>query len=309
MMNAMGAVSTKGQTARADPSSTTGTPPLIAFSTLACPEWTPAQIVEEAASIGFDAIEWRGGAEGHVSPAWSGRERRGLRRRMADYGVQALCVTAYTSFVSPAQTERTKSAEDLVRHIELARDLNAPFVRAFVGIREDDASEEDLYLRVVSELERLVDFADAAGVVIAMEQHDDFDRAAQVGEILDRLDRPSVGAVWDVANGWLAGESPEVGLEAIRGRLCYAQLKDVAGSRANWLPTPFGAGTVPLEAAVRSLLASGGPVPISVEWLRAWFPELAPASIALPELLGRVQGLLRNSAGLAAPTSGPAMAK
>jgi sugar phosphate isomerase/epimerase len=264
----------------------------IAFSTLACPEWDPRQVVEEAASIGFDAIEWRGGTEGHVRPTWSRRQREGLRRQMTDHGVRALCVTAYTSFVSPAQADRTRNVEDLVRHIELASDLGARFVRAFAGVREDAAPEQDLYARVVSELERVVDLAVEAGVVIAIEQHDDFDRATQVGAMLDLLDHPGLGAVWDIANGWAAGERPDVGLDAIRGRICYAQLKDGAGPRDAWRPTAFGQGDVPLEAAVEELVSIGSAVPISIEWLRAWSPELAPPEIALPESLRYVRALL-----------------
>ena len=268
--------------------------PLIAFSTLACPEWDARQIVEEAASIGFDAIEWRGGTEGHVRPTWSRPQRQGLRRQMADRGVRALALTAYTSFVSPVQANRTRSIEDLVRHIELAQDLGAPFVRAFAGIREDDAPEQDLYLRVVSELEKIVDIAVEAGVVIAIEQHDDFDRAAQVGAMLDLLDHPGLGAVWDVANGWAAGERPDVGLAAIRGRICYAQLKDGTGPHEDRRATPLGLGDVPLEAAVQGLLAIGSPVPISVEWLRAWDADLAPPEIALPESLRYVEAMLAS---------------
>jgi hypothetical protein len=51
-------------------------------------------------------------------------------------------------------------------------------------------------------------------------------------------------------------------------------------------------GDVPLEAAVHGLLATGGPVPISVEWLRAWFTDLAPPEIALPESLRYVRAML-----------------
>lgn len=266
--------------------------PLIAFSTLACPEWDARRIVFEAASIGYDAIEWRGGPDGHVLPTWSPGQRRELRRHMAEEGVRALAVTAYTSFVSPGQADRKASVEDLVRHIELARDLGAGAVRVFAGIREDDAPEDELHRRVVSELAGVVDFAVSAGVMIAIEQHDDFDRAAQVAAMLELLDHPGLGAVWDVANGWAAGERPETGLEALRGRIRYVQLKDGAGPRKDWRPSAFGAGDVPLADAVRRLLASGTLVPISVEWLRAWSKALAPAEIALPETLRYVEGLV-----------------
>jgi sugar phosphate isomerase/epimerase len=274
---------------------------MIAFSTLACPEWDVRRIVGEAASIGYDAIEWRGGPEGHVRPSWSRRQRQGLRRQMADRGVGALAVTAYTSFVSPAQADRTRSVEDLVRHIELACDLGAPFVRAFAGIREDEAPEQELHLRVVSELATVVDLAVHAGVVIAIEQHDDFDRATQVGAMLDLLDHPGLGAVWDVANGWAAGEGPEAGLTAIRGRVCYAQFKDGTGPREDRRATPLGLGDVPLEAAVQALGAVGHPVPISVEWLRAWDAALAPPEIALPESLRHVEAMLASVSVAADP--------
>lgn len=271
--------------------------PLIAFSTLACPEWGASRIVEEAAAIGYDAIEWRGGTEGHVRTSWNQGRRRSLRRQMADRGVQALAVTAYTSFVSPDQAERARSVEDLVRHIELARDLGARFVRAFAGIREDDAPERDLHVRVVTELARVADIAVEAGVVVAIEQHDDFDRAAQVGAMLELLDHPGLGAVWDIANGWAAGEHPDVGLAAIRGRISYAQLKDGTGPRDDRRSTPLGRGDVPLGAAIGGLTAMGSAVPLSVEWLRAWEADLAPPEVALPESLRFVEILLASAAG------------
>jgi sugar phosphate isomerase/epimerase len=273
-----------------------GDSPLIAFSTLACPEWDARQVVDEAAAIGYDAIEWRGGAEGHVRTSWDQSRRQRLRRQMADRGIEALAVTAYTSFVSPDEDERTRNVEDLLRHIELARDLGARFVRAFAGIREDDAPGPVLQARVVAELERVVDIAVDAGVVIAIEQHDDFDRAAQVGAILDQLDHPGLGAVWDVANGWAAGEHPDAGLAAIRGRICYAQLKDGTGPREDRHATSLGMGDVPLQAAVNGLIAGSGAVPISVEWLRAWDAALAPPEVALPESLRYVRSLLGSAA-------------
>jgi sugar phosphate isomerase/epimerase len=211
---------------------------------------------------------------------------------MADEGVRALAVTAYTSFVSPDQADRAANVEALVRHIELARDLGAGAVRAFAGIREDEAPEDELLQRVAGELAGVADFALDAGVVIAIEQHDDFDRAAQIAALLDLVDHPAVSAVWDVANGWAAGEPPDAGLRALGGRISYAQLKDGAGPREDWRPCAFGEGDVPLQAAVRGLLASGTAIPISVEWLRAWSEDLAPPELALPETLRYVEGLV-----------------
>ena len=260
-----------------------GGPPILAFSTLACPEWTPSQAIAAAVEFGYDAIEWRGGDDGHVRTSWSQPERARLRREMADEGVSALCVTAYTSFVSPDAARQLRNRVHLERHIELARDLGAPYVRAFAGIREDDAPESELRQRVAGELGLVSEAARDAGVMIALEQHDDFDRAAQIADILELLPDAPVGAIWDVANGWTAGESPADAFARIRPHLSYAQLKDVRGGRLDWKPTRFGEGTVPLEE-VLTLLVRESRAPICVEWIRAWSPELDPPEVALPAL-------------------------
>jgi sugar phosphate isomerase/epimerase len=260
-----------------------GSIPRLAFSTLACPEWTPSEVVDAAARFGYDAIEWRGGDDGHVRTSWSRRQRQLLRDEMADRGIEALCVTAYTSFVSPDPGARARDREHLERHLELARDLGAPFVRAFIGIREDAAPISDLRRRAADELAVVAESARDAAVRIGLEQHDDFDRASEVGELLKLLPDPSIGAIWDVANGWVAGETPAAGFAGLADRLFYAQLKDLRGTRERWHATRFGEGTVPLEDAI-AILGRHGDVPLCVEWIRAWDPALDPPATALPAM-------------------------
>ena len=59
---------------------TTGSP-LLAFSTLGCPEWTALEVVDRAAAMGFAGIEWRGGADGHAGTHLPVPERRRSGRR------------------------------------------------------------------------------------------------------------------------------------------------------------------------------------------------------------------------------------
>jgi sugar phosphate isomerase/epimerase len=257
--------------------------PSLAFSTLACPEWSPETIVAEAARLGYDAIEWRGGDEGHVRTTWTQRQRRELRQHMADHGIASLCVTAYTSFVAPDGGARARDRDDLVRHIELARDLGAPFVRAFIGIREDDAPMDDLRRRAAEELAIVAPAAAEAGIRIGLEQHDDFDQAAEVAAVLALLPDRSIGAIWDVANGWLAGETPEDGFAALADRIVYAQVKDVRGTRDDWRATRFGEGTLPF-ADVMTTLRDRPDLPVCVEWIRAWDDELDAPAAALPAM-------------------------
>jgi sugar phosphate isomerase/epimerase len=279
------------------------TPPTFAFSTLACPEWAAEVVVERCASFGFDAIEWRGGPDGHVNPTLSAGHRTRLRRRMADVGVAALAVTAYTTFVTPERRVRERDRSELIRHLDLAADLGAGAVRAFVGVVEDPAPEEALVRRVVDGLLPAADHAAALGVAIALEPHDDFVHSERLVRLLQALDHPAVGAIWEIGNAWAAGESPHVGGPALAPWIRYVQVKDGRGGGDTWQLTGLGAGEVPLAEAIR-YLSTGGPMPpISIEWERAWHPELEPAETALPQGLATIRRLVQEAARVHEPLS------
>jgi sugar phosphate isomerase/epimerase len=108
--------------------------------------------------------------------------------------------------------------------------------------------------------------------------------------------------IWDVGNAYAAGELPAETWPRLGGRLAYVQVKDGVGQGAAWRLTALGAGHVPLAEALA--LLRRGPQPytgaLSLEWERAWHPELEPAEQALPKGLGLLRRLLaghRNSFG------------
>lgn len=251
--------------------------------------------MDRGASLGFDAIEWRGGPEGHVSPTWPAARRRALRDRMTDRGVGALAVTAYPSFVTPDVRLRAEHRDDLIRHLDLAADLGAMAVRAFVGVVEDAATADGLVARAIDGLRPAADRAAELGVVIALEPHDDFVLSSTLLPVLRGLDHPAVGAIWEIGNAWQAGEDPSVGGEALGPWIRYVQLKDGRGRGADWRLTAIGQGEVPLRDALMMLATRGPLPPLSIEWERAWHPELASAEVALGPALAAVHRLVEEA--------------
>ena len=262
----------------------------LAFSTLACPEWDAETVVARAISLGFGGVEWRGGADGTVRPDWSADRRRALRRLMDDSGLVSIAVTAYTDLIAADPAVRQASIAAIADHAALASDLGAPVVRIFLGVADDGAAENVVIDRAAAALAGAIPLADDRGASLAIEPHDEHVRAAAVRPILDAVDDPRLGIVWDIANAWAACDDPAVGLAAYGRRIRYVQVKDGTGNGATWRLCSIGTGDVPLERALR-LLAESVAVdgrslpPISVEWERAWHPELAPADVALPEAL------------------------
>ena len=151
----------------------------LAFSTLACLEWTAEMVIEKAAAFGYQALEWRGGPQGHVSPATPPAQLAALQRRQREAGLFALAVTAYSSFVSDDAAERQANLDDLRRHCDVAAVMGAPYVRAYEEELPPGVHPEALYERMARGLEAAADYAQALGLAIALEPHADFARLSR----------------------------------------------------------------------------------------------------------------------------------
>jgi sugar phosphate isomerase/epimerase len=171
----------------------------ITFSTLACPEWPAERVIARAAEYGYAGLEWRGGGQGHVSPALSQAARADLRRQMAEAGLFALAVTAYSSFVSDNPADLESNLDELRRHVDLAADLGARYVRAFAGELRQGQDLASASGRVADCLRGAAEHAQSVGIAIALEPHDDFARAAVIAPILSRAAHPALGVIWDIS--------------------------------------------------------------------------------------------------------------
>ena len=264
----------------------------IAFSTLGCPEWSVETAIDRAAAYGFQAIDWRGGPQGHVQPSLPAADRARVRQQMAGKGVSALSVSAYTSFVSKDAAENQASVEDLKRHLDLAADIGAHYVRVFLGELRPGVETESVYAPAAACLETAARHAQDVGVRLALEPHDDFVSLQTFAPILD-LVGPGIGVLWDLGNTVAAGDDLADAFELLRDRLCYVHVKDGTGSFAGGRHlTPLGEGEVPLMWAFARLLSSGYTGAFSYEWERAWQPELAPPEVAFPAARRAIHDLL-----------------
>jgi sugar phosphate isomerase/epimerase len=269
----------------------------IAFSTLGCPEWSLATVVRKAAEFGYDKIEWRGGSEGHVTPAMTAAQRAELSQRMKDTGVTALAVTSYTSFVSDNPADRQLNLDHLRHYLDLAADLGSDFVRVFLGELSPSVELVDVYDRILECLEAALQHAKATGVGLAIEPHDDFVRPQNITPILNHLADTRVGVVWDIGNTYAAGETVADGFQQLRKRLLYVQVKDSIGRGPQRRLALLGEGEVPLTEAFRLLIDDGYEGSLSYEWERerAWYPEVPPPEVAFPAALQAIRALLASA--------------
>ena len=265
----------------------------VSFSTLACPQWSIVNIIAKASEFGYDGIEWRGGPQGHVQPTMSTAQKAVLQKMLLDTGLIAVAVTAYTSFVSPFAQERQSNLDELRRYADLAAELDAPYVRTFLGeLAEGLFPDSSIYEKIADCLIAASEYAESVGVKIAVEPHDDFVRSSTIVPLLNRVQQPALHVIWDIGNAFAAGENLEEGFGLLRSRLAYVQVKDGMGRVPDWKLCALGEGEVPLKQSFELLTAHNYEGAISVEWEYAWHPELDPPEIALPAALSTVRTLL-----------------
>jgi len=267
----------------------------ITFSTLGCGEWPRETVIERAAAFGYDGVEWRGGPQGHVSPALPAAERQALRRRVAEAGLISLAVTAYSRFVSPEAAERAAQLDHLRQHLDLAADLGAAYVRTFLGQLPPGRSADQAAPAICESLLAAAEYAAPLGIIVAPESHDNWVRSAALAAILAQAPHPALRALWDFGNAFAAGEDPAEGLRLLGPWLGYVHVKDGRFEAGEWRLTQLGQGQVPLKNVIQGLLAMNYTGGLTVEWERAWHPELEPAETALPVALGVLRQLLAEA--------------
>lgn len=255
-----------------------------AFSTLSCPAWSGAHTAEEAARMGYDAVELRLLNGELIDPK---RDARALGEAVAIYrerGVEVCALDTSCRFNLSDPQERAAQREDLLRWISLAQLTSVPLLRVFGGSNPDAAAEStDAW--VAEGLQSVALEAEQASVTIALETHDAFSSATRVGRVLDRVASPAVGALWDSHHPYRVGESAQDVVEDLGERIVHVHVKDAQRHGNDWQLVLLGEGEVPVREQLRILKARGYTGYVSVEWEKKWHPEIADPEIALPQHL------------------------
>ena len=259
----------------------------LAFSTLGCPQWEIDQILDAARSNGYDGVELRFYNGSFDLPKALAQFRGGpveFRRRFERVGVEICCLDTSLRLAAPDQP--LTEAEQMM---ELALALRAPHLRVFGGEPAQGESEDEWLKRMADKLTRLGRRAAQRGLRVLVETHDALSSGAKVAKLLQAAGQQGTGALWDLNHPVGTGESP-VETARLIGRLTHhVHLKD--GKKAGGY-TLLGEGDVPLRELVAELHQAGYNRYLSLEWEKAWHPELAEPEVAFPQAARYLSELL-----------------
>lgn len=277
---------------------------MVGFSTLGCPAWEWAKILDFAQAHGFSAIELRG-LQGTMDlparPEFQADRMAQSKRDVAANSLKIACVSSSAHLHDADPAKRSQQMADAKRFIDLAAALGAPNVRVFGNNIE--GPRDQVIERVASGLRELASYAGPRGVTVIIESHGDFTDSPTLGEILERADSPHVGLLWDAHHTFVSGkEDPEFTVRKLGSYIRHTHLKDSVPSPDGRRYVLTGRGDVPVRKQVEVLAASGYTGCYTFEWEKVWHPELEAPEIAIADF---AEFMRKLQAGAAVKTTVP----
>jgi sugar phosphate isomerase/epimerase len=274
----------------------------LSFSTLGCPDWSFDEILLRAGRYGFDGVAFRG-VQGELDLTkvreFSRLSIANTRRRLKDAGLAASMVLTSASMMIPDAQELEEGLRLAEAHIDLASDLECPYVRVFGGRMVSGLSQAAAVRRTGDRLRRLGDYAAQRGVCALIETHDDWVVTPLLRRAVEAAESPSVGILWDIHHPYrIAGESISQTWDIIGPWVRFVDIKDSVtdfGARLGYRYVQVGDGDIPLESALRVLRAANYDGWLTLEWEKLWHPDLEDAAVAFPEFVARIRRLLQFS--------------
>lgn len=257
--------------------------------------WTTADVIARCVEMAVDGVSLEtcyleGTADTHIAD---------LRHLLDDAGLDRVLAWGHPGGLQMGRSEaRFVDALDAVDH---AQGVDAELLRIVVGTTIDFGREEEEVVidRLKPLVGELTDRAARGGLPVAIETHCDLSVDGLV-ELVEAVDRPGLGVVFDTANVVRIGDDLLRAAEVLAPHTLMLHVKDIdlsasaePGVPGGWWPcVPLGAGDLDLVGALAHFYDAGfgglacvevADVPAgsdedtiaeqSVRWLRATSPD------------------------------------
>lgn len=250
----------------------------VGFSTVACPERTLGDVARLAETAGFGCVELRTFGDGATQFACDPMltDPAKTRRIMQAAGAEIGCIATGVKFDDPITPpvigrvffDQERCVRDAKRAIDLAGQLECPFVRVFGFEIRTEESRASALERILDRLGKVLDHCRHTGVRLLLENGGSFDTAARLKELIEACKSPLLAAAYSPAVGKLGGEDPVAGIATLGPLLLCVKLRDYRHGK----PCSLGSGESPTREVVTELAKRKFSGQLIYELDRAWMP-------------------------------------
>ena len=296
--------------------------PLLAFSTLGCPDWTFDEIVARGVEYGYDGVEIRlieRETDLLKRPEFRSPQLAQRKQQLADAGFRVCGLSSSVRFEETDTATRNAQLATGRAYCDLARELGAKFVRVFGDVIRPNEPEVPQLEWIASGLQQLGEYAATAGIDILIETHGDFCRSGKLAALMNHVTCPAVGVLWDTHHPWrFHGEPIADTWAALKKWTRHTHWKDsvtrppsnepvsaeVAAAAELARATNTGhqhadyalflGGEFPARECLTRLLADNYSGWFSLEWEKMWHPQIEVPEIAIRLFAPKFRELQEN---------------
>jgi len=266
----------------------------LSFTTLGCPDWTLEQVAACVRPMGYDGVELRTAADGnHLSPDASDAELAAAVETFQRAGSSVISIMGYCRFAFTNPAEVAANQALMRKYFRIATAFKAPYIRTFAGQIPQGADKDAITMIVADAIAPLAREAADQGLTIGLETHDDWCAGKRVMQVVNRVDSPGFGVVYDIYNAYQSGlESWDTTYETVKKHIVYCHLKDgytLPDGSSHYVYV--GAGDMPMRELLGRFKRDKYQGYFSLEWEKKWHKDLPPPEQAFPHFPHKVRAL------------------
>ncbi|MEY4538605.1 MAG: hypothetical protein RLZZ306_362, partial [Bacteroidota bacterium] len=204
--------------------------PLLSFSTLGCPSWAFSKVLFHASANHYAGIEIRG-IKGDLdlpsNPLFSSSNIASTKREVVDANIKIVNLGSSANLHFLDLSKRQKNLDEAKKFIDLAHQVDCPFVRVFPNDLPQDQDENATVDAIINSLRELGDYAKTSNVKVLLESHGKVIKSDMLLHIMQSANHSNVGLVWDFFNMWsITKESPEQMYASLKKYIFHTHIKD-----------------------------------------------------------------------------------
>lgn len=241
----------------------------LAFSTLACPNFSWPEIYSMAKDIGFDGIEIRGLGNDIFavkSPPFTEEQLPETLRKLNALRLEIPCLSSACCLKFAEKVEENK--KEITEYIKLAQKISAPYIRVLADLAPMPEGEVDDNI-VLDQLRELIPLAEEAGVTLLIETNGVYADTSRLRKLLEQLSSDAVAALWDMHHPYrFMGEQPEETVQNLGAYIKYVHVKDSVMQDGQVQYRMMGEGDLPIREMMRALQSICYEGYVSLEWVK-----------------------------------------
>lgn len=160
------------------------------------------EMVDFCASLGFEAVDITGYYFKGYPEAPSDDLLYHVKRKVFASGMEISGTGVRNDFTIADKTKRQTEVDLVRRWVEVAAKLGAPVLRIFAGTQKNEGiAEEKVTEWMLKDIQTCVDFGKQHGVVIGLQNHNDFIKtASQINKIVEAINSEWFGIILDTGS-------------------------------------------------------------------------------------------------------------